>query len=294
MSQFEYNDRNKFFVSIGVFLIGLTFLLPWLFLRENFDLLIKSSDLQTYTVTAQDIIKQRQSITSAFSIIVPIVSICSFIIGIVLCYKGINGWKKLQDINEVRDQLINKKLTLEIERLSISETKEPKVSPLANIEDEKASTNKTSSVANQKTKEEYLNIPINNTWILNHWGSDVASIEKDKMIFRGTRTRLETDGCHINLKNMLKVGSFYKISCFVKALPNTTGKFQLWCHDNMGIEPNGSSAAIPYATPSIEGERCSLQFEAKFNTNLRIHLQYSPGEGQIEVSDIRITELQVE
>ena len=75
-----------------------------------------------------------------------------------------------------------------------------------------------------------------------------------------------------------------------KLLPNT-GKFQLWCHDNIGIEPHGVSTAIPDTTPSIEGERCSLKFEAKFNSNLRIHLQYMPGEGQIEISDVRITEL---
>jgi len=28
MSQFEYNDLNKFFVSVGIFLIGLTFSPP--------------------------------------------------------------------------------------------------------------------------------------------------------------------------------------------------------------------------------------------------------------------------
>lgn len=145
----------------------------------------------------------------------------------------------------------------------------------------------------EKIKEKSEIIPINSSWILNHWGSDVASIVDGKIIFKGTRTRLETDGCHVNLKGILKVGSVYKVSCFVKARPNTTGKFQLWCHDSIGVDPPGSEAAILYVTPSMEGEPCSLRFEAKFNSNLRIHLQYEPGEGQIEVSDIRITELQI-
>ena len=91
---------------------------------------------------------------------------------------------------------------------------------------------------------------------------------------------------------ILKVGNRYKVSCFARALPNTTGRFQLWCHDN--IEKGSStenSYAVSYYTPSVEGERCSLVFEAKTNGNIRVHLQYSPGEGQIEVSDIRITEI---
>lgn len=138
----------------------------------------------------------------------------------------------------------------------------------------------------------YSEIPINNLWVLNHWGSDFASIVNGRMIFKGLRTRLETEGCHVNIINGLDVGSIYKVSCFVRSQPNTTGRFQLWCHDNIGIEPNGSEAAIQYAIPSIEGERCSLRFDAKYNKHLRIHRQYTPGEGQIEVDDIRISKLQ--
>ena len=113
----------------------------------------------------------------------------------------------------------------------------------------------------------------------------------DRYIFSGTKTRLETDGCHVDLLGILTVGRLYKVSCFVRASPKTTSKFQLWCHDNAGPETHGSSIAIPYAIPSDEGERCSLRFKAISNSNIRIHFQYSPGEGQIEVSDLRIVEL---
>jgi len=277
MSQFEYTDLNKFFVSIGVFLIGLTFLLPWLFFKENFDLLIKSEDLKTYTKTAQYIINQRQSIVSSFPIIILVISSCAFLTGIFLCIKGIKGWYKTEKLKLLANKLSNDMTTQEIQRYSTSE----KLSSDMNVPLFKS----------EKTTFNTIDVPINNLWVLNHWGSDVASIENGKMIFKGLSARLKTDGCHINLIGILKIGSFYKVSCFVKALPNTTGEFQLWCHDKLGKDPQGIEAAIPYATPSVAGEKCSLRFEAKNNTNLRIHLQYLPGAGQIEVSDVKITEL---
>ena len=168
--------------------------------------------------------------------------------------------------------------TQEVQNYSTSETVSPDI--------------ETQSIEEEKIKPNTIDIPINNLWVLNHWGSDVASIEKGKMIFKGTKTRLEFDGSHINLKDILKVGSIYKISCFVKASPNTTAKFQLWCHDKLGKEQTGIDSAIPYATPSLDGDKCYLRFEAKYNTDIRIHLQYQPGLGQIEVSDIKITELE--
>jgi hypothetical protein len=295
MNQFEYNDLDKFYVSIGVFLIGLTFLLPWLFFRESFDLQIKFSDLNTYTDTAQHILKQRQAISSWFSIIVLIGSSLSLILGLILSLIGIKGWNRLHQYNKQMDllkmenqQLKNKKLSFEIERPDTAE------SASSNTTHNENETNKTFQDKSFKTEDsfkDFLSIPINNAWVLNHWGSDIASIHHGKIIFKGLKTRLETDGCHISLTDILKLGHFYKVSCTVKAVPNTTGKFQLWCHDNIGLEPKGSDAAIPYITPTIESVPCSLRFEAKFNTHLRIHLQYMPGEGQIEVSDVRITEL---
>lgn len=38
MENLNYNDFNKFLVSLGVILIGLALLLPWIFLRESYTL----------------------------------------------------------------------------------------------------------------------------------------------------------------------------------------------------------------------------------------------------------------
>ena len=146
-------------------------------------------------------------------------------------------------------------------------------------------------------KEKSEKIPINNLWRLNHWGSNFASIVGDKMIFTGATATGggppgsgEADGSHIDLNNILEVGKTYEISCFAKSDPNTTGMFQLWCHDQTGVKPDGVNVSTPYKTPSTNGEKIKLNFKADYNKNIRIHLQYTIGQGRIEIGDVKISE----
>lgn len=132
-------------------------------------------------------------------------------------------------------------------------------------------------------------IPIDSLWRLNHWGSNCARVENGEMVFEGTSAPNGTDGSHINLNSILEIGGEYNISCLAKCSKDATSMFQLWCHDDTGIKPSGVSEATDYKTPSINGETIALHFVAKFNKNLRIHLQYQPGLGKITVSDVRIS-----
>lgn len=159
MSQFEYNDLNKFFVSVGVFLIGLTFLLPWLFLKENFDLLVKVEDLNKLTFSAKIIIEHRQSLIGTYSLVIPIVSIISFVIGAFLIFKGIKGWRKLQIILEEREELTNKKLSLEIVKLSEDEKLEKVSKDIAIAQATSSEIDvKQNKEANLSLAEQYLKV----------------------------------------------------------------------------------------------------------------------------------------
>jgi len=144
-----------------------------------------------------------------------------------------------------------------------------------------------------KIKEKSEKIPLNNLWRLNHWGSNYASIVGDKMIFTGRSAMGREDGSHIDLNFFLEIGKTYEISCFAKSDINTDGMFQLWCHDDTGAKPDGVNVSTPYKTPSTDGEKIKLNFKADYNKNIRIHLQYKPGQGRIEVSDVRISELKL-
>ncbi|OGU93071.1 MAG: hypothetical protein A2475_14210 [Ignavibacteria bacterium RIFOXYC2_FULL_35_21] len=142
-----------------------------------------------------------------------------------------------------------------------------------------------------KEKSKTIPIPINNLWNLNHWGSNCASIIDNKMVFTGTSAPEGKDGSHINLFNILENGKTYEISCFAKSDIGTEAKFQLWCHDQKDPNSSRTTVATDYKIPSYNGEKFSLNFKAEYNNDIRIHLQYLPGKGRIEVRDVRISEL---
>lgn len=141
----------------------------------------------------------------------------------------------------------------------------------------------------EKIKEKSQQIPINNAWDLNHWGSNYARLEGDKIVFTGFSTQYKEDGCNIDLIDYFEIGKTYEISCFAKSISYTTGKFKLWCHDKTD-EPNGISKDTQFKVPPENGEQVKVIFKAAYNRNIRVHLQYLPGEGSVEVSDLRIME----
>ena len=57
--RFEFGDLYKFVVSLGVILVTLAVLGPWLFLREPFDLQVTQTELQGFTKRARQTILKR-------------------------------------------------------------------------------------------------------------------------------------------------------------------------------------------------------------------------------------------
>jgi len=139
-----------------------------------------------------------------------------------------------------------------------------------------------------KKRQLIRQIKFSDGWNINHWGSSCASIKDDQMIFTGLSAPQGTDGSHLDLWNILEIGNTYEIVCNAKSSTGTTGLFQLWCHDNTGEKIHGSNFATPYTTPTRGGDIVKLFFRAEYNTNIRIHLQYTPGQGEITVTDVRV------
>jgi hypothetical protein len=150
---------------------------------------------------------------------------------------------------------------------------------------------KFSQVKVFKSRSLLCMIPIDGRWTLNHWGGSCATIHSNKMVFTGTKAIIGNDGSHIDFKNLLEYGTTYLIKCTAKSLPDTTGHFQLWCHDNAGAVVHGVELATEFKTPSIKGESFEIIFKPLFNNDLRIHLQYAPGGGTIEAYDVMIYKL---
>ena len=224
-----------------------------------------------------------------FIICFPVLILGAFTYLVMRHHKKLYGPMDYKDEkNFVNTFIGNKEVTSDLEKVNVQ---------LKSILNEKPGSKIVSSINKisdeiEKIKEKSEKIPINSSWTLNHWGSNCATISGDKMIFTGTSASPNgADGSHINLTNMLEIGKTYEISCFAKSAAGTNAMFQLWCHDEIGPKPNGMAASTTYKIPSIEGEKIKVDFKATYNSNIRIHLQYKPGQGSIEISDVKISEL---
>lgn len=143
----------------------------------------------------------------------------------------------------------------------------------------------------ERIKEQTEVIPISDAWNLNHWGNNYAKIEDGKLVFTSSKGQSIEDGCNIDLIDTLTKGKHYTIKCHAKSSPDNTGKIRLWCHDKSG-QPNGVSRATTFIDPTSEGDTLIINFPAENNHNIRIHIQYLPGEGKITVNEIRIKEIE--
>lgn len=121
MEKIEYSDLNKFLVSVGVAFMTISILIIWLFSREPFDLLLEQKTIDNLTETAKNIILTRQGQVSNLLCIIPWVALVFFVLGLTSLIIGLVRWLKKQRLLDERDELTNKKLKRELEKLSEEE-----------------------------------------------------------------------------------------------------------------------------------------------------------------------------
>ena len=118
MTKVEYSDFYRFLASLGIVLISLALLLPWLFLREPFDATITTSQLSGLTTTSQALINTRQ--TTALWFLRNIIWISGILtgIGFGLLIFGVVLWSKKQRFIDDKEHLEAEKLKREIESMT--------------------------------------------------------------------------------------------------------------------------------------------------------------------------------
>jgi hypothetical protein len=124
MDKFDYSDLYKFLVSAGIVLIGLSVLLPWIYLRESFDLIIEKNKLLLLTEQAQTIIKNRQNLVSHFYFLIPKISLVLAGLGIISLLYGIIKWFFKQKDLDKRDMFTTLKLEKEVKLMDSGEIKQ--------------------------------------------------------------------------------------------------------------------------------------------------------------------------
>ena len=121
MKNIDFSDIHKFIVSIGLALIFFAILVPWLFFREKFDLLLNKDDLNKLTDVAQNLINYRQETLLTTVKILPYLSAGLFLIGVVLVACGLIKWNKKQKVVDEHQEILLSKTKKEIEAMSLDE-----------------------------------------------------------------------------------------------------------------------------------------------------------------------------
>lgn len=81
--KFEFGDLYKFIVSLGVVLITLSVMLPWLFLKEPFDLFRSEVEINELSDVAREIVIKRQHAVSFIVGFIPWFSLVGSTVGII-------------------------------------------------------------------------------------------------------------------------------------------------------------------------------------------------------------------
>lgn len=103
--KFEFGDLYKFIVSLGVVLLMSAVIIPWLFLREPFDILKSVVGVEALTGVAQEIIKTRENVVLFVLRYLLVYSVVSFILGFCVIGYGLYKWRQNQLIIDERTKI---------------------------------------------------------------------------------------------------------------------------------------------------------------------------------------------
>ena len=150
MQKIDYGDINKFLVSIGLVLIALAVLTPYLYLKEDFGLYIEQSKIDEMQEPIKALISNKQKQVIKFQSFIPWISLSFLLLGLTSTLVGLVRWFKRQSkIDEKFDKELQK-LDLEITSLTPEEKEEKAKQEVDEIEsvDKQATATTVPKVSN--------------------------------------------------------------------------------------------------------------------------------------------------
>lgn len=112
MQKIEFGDINRFFVSIGLFLIGFALIIPYFYLKEDFGLYLNIEEISKFDPQTINIIQTKKEQVALIQNIIPWISAGLIIIGFIISRIGIKRWLK-------RQAKLDEKLYNEVEKLKL-------------------------------------------------------------------------------------------------------------------------------------------------------------------------------
>ncbi|MCE7915935.1 MAG: hypothetical protein DYH15_15050 [Nitrosomonas sp. PRO4] len=149
--------------------------------------------------------------------------------------------------------------------------------------------------------DEFESMPAGQGWNLDFWGQWQATnyifvpppsqnehfliLRGDQKVFSEFPHYQNQGGAFKDLQNIFTYGQTVKITARVRALPGTKARIQLWCND---LHPNPKNRFSQPITPREQWEEISILYTSTNSPNLRIHLLYTPGDGEIYVDQVKV------
>ncbi len=124
MQKVQYGDVNRFLVSIGLILISLSLVLPYLYLKEDFGLYIDKEDIQYFTQITKETIRSKSLIVKSIQNNLITISSILLIVGVIFLIAGLRRWFKRQKKIDEKQDLDIEKLKREIDNLTQEEIRE--------------------------------------------------------------------------------------------------------------------------------------------------------------------------
>jgi hypothetical protein len=124
--KFEFGDLYKFVVSLGVVLISISVLGPWLFLKEPFDLFKTEAELKAVSEVARAAILSRQESVAFILKFIPWFSAIGCITGVAFIYLGLKRWHTNQLLLDEQT-----KLEVEIKKQSLRDATKDEIAVVA-------------------------------------------------------------------------------------------------------------------------------------------------------------------
>lgn len=136
MTKPDFSDLHKFIVSLGVILISLALILPWLFLRESFGILVTLDEFKEFTPIAQQLITRRQEAAWWVTNNISYISGLLLLFGICFTAYGSYLWWKRQVILDQKQALEKQKLEHEVKTMTPAEVTHRAVRKLKAVQTE--------------------------------------------------------------------------------------------------------------------------------------------------------------
>jgi hypothetical protein len=168
VQKIEYGDINKFFVSIGLVLIGLAIVSPYLYLKEDFGIYLSQSEFNSLQDSAKALVIDKQNKVKKMQDLFFCVPIILSVLGSFFLVIGLYRWFERQTkIDEKFDRELDK-LNLEIKSLTDEEREEKVKLEVQEIELEKKAE---SNEIQQRVFNKYIAVEESITEIFRNYSS---------------------------------------------------------------------------------------------------------------------------